>query len=166
MLKAGVGLFSRALGGQAPIVGAAYSASVLRRAPLFPSFEENKVHYGCPGTLRFRYWSGSFYELTHMEGKKNPELPKDDGCAEVAVKVFGTARYSNPHQRSLRKELIKPLKGDLIAEYWGDHDKLVHNKFGYQDPHRMRREEKLVRLRKRGKGPPKKGQGKRATRAK
>eukprot|EP00961_Rhodomonas_salina_P226217 3058312-Rhodomonas_salina.2 len=165
MLKAGTTL-SRMLCGHAPAAGAALSSTVLRRAPLFPSAAEDKNYQGCPGTLRFRYWSGSFYELTHMEGKKNPELPEDDACAEVAIKVFGIARYSNPHQRSLRKVLKAPLKGDLIADYWGDTKKLVHNQFDYQDPHRLRQEAKLVRLRKRGKGPPPKGQGKRASRGK
>mmetsp|Transcript_13902 Transcript_13902/g.21672 ORF Transcript_13902/g.21672 Transcript_13902/m.21672 type:complete len:164 (+) Transcript_13902:137-628(+) len=114
-----------------------------------------------PSTLRSSYFSGSHYDTRKMERTKNPALPDDREAAEAAVRIFGTARYSDPHARSIRKVLMAPLKGHLVASYYPE--PLRHNWAGYKDPHRERAESKLERLKRRGKGPPKKGQGKRAT---
>ncbi len=112
---------------------------------------------------RLLYFSGSHYDKTHMIGAKNPDLPEDPVLADAAVKIFGTAATSNPHQRSIRKLLTAPLKGPMVARYYPK--ELRHNQHGYQDPRRLRQEEKLVRLKRHGKGPPKKGEGKRAKKA-
>ena len=68
---------------------------------------------------------------------------------------------SNPHQRSVRKLLLANPVGKKMAEYYPK--ELRHNHGGiYEDPFYMRRQEQLARLARRGKGPPKKGQGKRS----
>lgn len=113
---------------------------------------------------RWLYYSGSHYHKTHMIGAKNPELPKEENLAEAAVMIFGTAATSNPHNRSIRKLLLAPLKGPLVVDWYPEY--LVHNQNGYQSPHALRREEKLKRLKMQGKGPPKKGAGKRASKKK
>lgn len=118
----------------------------------------------CSGLRMMSYYSGSHYEMTHMIGAKNPDLPKDEKLAQAAVKIFGTAATSNPHQRSIRKLLMKPLKGPVVADYYPE--ELRHNKHGFKDPRRVRQEEKLVRLKRNGKNPPKKGEGKRAKKKK
>mmetsp|Transcript_4663 Transcript_4663/g.11121 ORF Transcript_4663/g.11121 Transcript_4663/m.11121 type:complete len:189 (+) Transcript_4663:1-567(+) len=117
-----------------------------------------------PASRAMSYFSGSHYDKYHMVGAKNPDLPEDEQLADAACQVFGTAATSNPHQRSIRKLLMKPLKGQVVVD-WGA-DFMRHNHHGYQDPHRLRAEEKLRRLKMQGRGPPKKGQGKRAAKRK
>mmetsp|Transcript_31110 Transcript_31110/g.72799 ORF Transcript_31110/g.72799 Transcript_31110/m.72799 type:complete len:157 (+) Transcript_31110:89-559(+) len=114
-----------------------------------------------PSAARSLYYSGSHYDATHMRKAKNPELPPDDACAKVSAKVFGTAKISNPHQRSVRKLLLAAPKGQRVVDWYPP---VLNHNFGgiYEDPFYMRRQDQLERLRRRGKGPPKKGQGKRA----
>mmetsp|Transcript_93543 Transcript_93543/g.151035 ORF Transcript_93543/g.151035 Transcript_93543/m.151035 type:complete len:162 (-) Transcript_93543:725-1210(-) len=112
------------------------------------------------GQRAMSYFSGSHYDNDAMRNAKNPHLPKDEGAAEAAVRIFGTSAFSNPHQRSIRKLLNAPLKGEAINSWYPP--ELRHNVNGYMDPFRVRREAQLGRLKRRGKGPPKKGLGKRS----
>ena len=112
------------------------------------------------GQRGMSYFSGSHYDQEHMREAKNPDLPEDEGAADAAVRIFGTSPVSNPHQRSIRKLLNAPLKGEAMARWYPP--ELIHNVHGYQDPFVLRRQAQLSRLRRRGKGPPKKGQGKRS----
>lgn len=77
---------------------------------------------------------------------------------QLRSKIFGTHIGNN--LRSGRKLLRKPLKGDKVASYYleplGKADPL------FVDERVYRQQAKLDRLKRRGKGPPKKGQGKRA----
>ena len=115
---------------------------------------------GAAGLRAMSYFSGSHFDSEHMVDAKNPHLPQDAGAADAAVRIFGTSPVSNPHQRSIRKLLNAPLRGEALASWYPP--ELRHNVHGYQDPFRLRREAQLARLRRRGKGPPKKGQGKRS----
>ncbi|CAL9185747.1 small ribosomal subunit protein mS33-like [Musa acuminata AAA Group] len=82
------------------------------------------------------------------------------GVAEARARIFG--HILNPTgKRSPHKILRKKLIGDKVAQ-WYPYD--IKN----DDPLVIAREEKqrlakLEMLKRRGKGPPKKGQGKRAT---
>jgi small subunit ribosomal protein S33 len=114
--------------------------------------------------FRGSFRSGSHYDNDSMINAKNPDLPKDPVLADIACRIFGTSPTSNPHARSVRKLLMKPLIGEAIMSYYPKYPK--HNTLGYIDSHRVRAEEKLERLKRRGKGPPKKGQGKRAQKKK
>ncbi|CAL9055597.1 small ribosomal subunit protein mS33 [Musa acuminata AAA Group] len=82
------------------------------------------------------------------------------GVAEARARIFG--HILNPTgKRSPHKILRKKLIGDKVAQ-WYPYD--IKN----DDPLVLAREEKqrlakLEMLKRRGKGPPKKGQGKRAT---
>ncbi|KAI4343314.1 hypothetical protein MLD38_027836 [Melastoma candidum] len=81
------------------------------------------------------------------------------GVTEARAKIFG--HVLNPTgQRSPHKILRKKLIGEKVAS-WYPYD------MKFDDPLVMAREEqerlsKLEMLKRRGKGPPKKGQGKRA----
>ncbi|XP_057961043.1 uncharacterized protein LOC131153039 [Malania oleifera] len=81
------------------------------------------------------------------------------GVTEARARIFG--HVLNPTgQRSPHKLLRKKLFGEKVAQ-WYPHD------INKDDPLVMARQEKerlskLEMLRRRGKGPPKKGQGKRA----
>ena len=79
--------------------------------------------------------------------------------AEAASRVFGTMLNATT-DRSGRKLLAKPLIGDVVASYYGQ--SITKLDPLYEDPLEKRRKIKLERLKRRGKGPPKKGQGKRA----
>ncbi|KAK9845861.1 hypothetical protein WJX81_004503 [Elliptochloris bilobata] len=66
--------------------------------------------------------------------------------------------------RSGRKVLRKKLIGDKVESYYPEPIHKVDPMF--EDPLVQRRLDKLDRLHRRGKGPPKKGQGKRASKKK
>ena len=76
------------------------------------------------------YFSGSHYDQEHMREAKNPDLSEDEGAADAAVRIFGTSPVSNPHQRSIRKLLNAPLKGEAIARWYPP--ELIHNVHDYQ----------------------------------
>ncbi|CAN4103088.1 unnamed protein product [Withania somnifera] len=82
-----------------------------------------------------------------------------EGVAEARARIFG--HVLNPTgQRSSHKILRKKLIGDKVSQ-WYPHDIMK------DDPLVMARQEqerlsKLEMLKRRGKGPPKKGQGKQA----
>jgi small subunit ribosomal protein S33 len=110
--------------------------------------------------------------------------------AETAARIFGNVVATG--ERSGRKLLARPLIGDKVAEYYGQSTNLQASDPLFEDPlekrcvagsgnackARMscaaaaerprlgrcvcRRKVKLERLKRRGKSPPKKGQGKRA----
>lgn len=108
--------------------------------------------------------------------------------ADAALRVFGTV-VGTP-DRSGRKLLAKPLIGEAVrashtssramaprltrsalsplffcpqvASYYGRSAVPTEVDPLYEDPLEKRRKVKLERLKRRGKGPPKKGQGKRA----
>jgi len=117
-----------------------------------------------PGQRAMSYFSGSHFDTDDMLDAKNPHLPKDASAADAAVRIFGTSAVSNPHQRSIRKLLNAPLKAEVINEWYPP--ELRHNVNGYVDPFRVRRDAQLGRLKRRGKGPPKKGEGKRSKKKK
>ncbi|CAM8983385.1 unnamed protein product [Rhodiola kirilowii] len=85
------------------------------------------------------------------------------GLTEARARIFG--HVLNPTgQRSPHKILRKKLFGEKIAAWYPYDPK-------YDDPAVIKREEserlsKLEMLKRRGKGPPKKGQGKRASKRK
>ncbi|SPQ94387.1 unnamed protein product (mitochondrion) [Plasmodiophora brassicae] len=83
---------------------------------------------------------------------------------DIRHRVFGTC-YPPDNRRSGRKELRKALKGPKVAAHYPF---LYHHGFDglYEDNQVLYRQDKLVELRKRGKGPPKKGQGRRASKKK
>lgn len=82
--------------------------------------------------------------------------------AVTAARIFG--HHIGNGLPSGRKVLRKPLIGPIVAAYYPERlaklDKL------FVDPEETRRVIKLERLKRRGKGPPKKGEGKRATKGK
>ncbi|KAK9733486.1 hypothetical protein RND81_04G071000 [Saponaria officinalis] len=85
------------------------------------------------------------------------------GVTEARANIFG--HVINPTcQRSAHKVLRKKLIGDKVSQ-WYPYD------IKHDDPNIMARKEeermsKLEMLKRRGKGPPKKGQGRRATKRK
>ncbi|GLJ43917.1 hypothetical protein SUGI_0915560 [Cryptomeria japonica] len=95
--------------------------------------------------------------------KKILEQAALKGVAEASAKIFGNV-WNPTGQRSPHKVLKKRLIGEEIAR-WYPHD------FKRDDPvwvARLERErlEKLEMRKRRGKGPPKKGHGKRASKRK
>ncbi|KAJ8605160.1 hypothetical protein CTAYLR_000347 [Chrysophaeum taylorii] len=85
---------------------------------------------------------------------------------ELGRAIFGTLPPSRV--RTGNKLFRKRLKGPLFADYYfdvsgGDVHKIGREVIqGWLSDKQERRVEKLETLRRRGKGPPKKGQGKRA----
>ena len=147
--------------------------SNLSQSIRMPTNLYNHIHFGpraiqvtSPFVSRSLYTrkTGSHYDNVSMVNAKNPDLPTDPVLADIACRVFGTSPTSNPHARSVRKLLLKPLIGEAVSSYYPKYPR--HNKLGYIDPARVRAEAKLERLKRRGKGPPKKGQGKRAQKKK
>mmetsp|Transcript_53831 Transcript_53831/g.78623 ORF Transcript_53831/g.78623 Transcript_53831/m.78623 type:complete len:101 (-) Transcript_53831:567-869(-) len=82
---------------------------------------------------------------------------------EAARRIFGNLPIS-PVKTGLRV-LRKPLVGPTLADYYPTPlEKYLKREFpGYQTPEQLRKKEKIDRLRKRGKAPPKKGEGKRSS---
>ena len=81
---------------------------------------------------------------------------------EFGRKVFGNAMRVTG-ERSGRKLLMSSLKGPAVMSWYGP--QLVKDE-RFVDPDHVTRKVKLDRLKRRGKGPPKKGQGKRASKKK
>lgn len=84
--------------------------------------------------------------------------------ADVAAEVWGNASPSEramPGERSARKLLRRPLKGHLYASWYPPRAETYEwNEFKLT-PKQVRRQAKLRQLRAAGKGPPKKGAGRR-----
>jgi small subunit ribosomal protein S33 len=81
---------------------------------------------------------------------------------EAANRIFGNV-VGNGLQ-SGRKVLSKALAGEKIAAWYPTPMQKIDPR--YDDPTEKRRVLKLERLKRRGKGPPKKGHGKRASKGK
>lgn len=86
--------------------------------------------------------------------------------AEVAAEVWEHVPPNErvpPGERSVRKLLKKPLRGPLYASWYPPRpESLSFNKFKLTEK-QERWKKKLRMLRAAGKGPPKKGQGKRSS---
>lgn len=99
-----------------------------------------------------------------------PELPADE-VAQLklaAIKIFGNLPQLVPPLRTGNKVLRRKLAGPL---FYRPNDKpfedVLRTEFpDYLTEQEERRRAKLQYLRRRGKGPPKKGEGKRAMKAK
>lgn len=85
--------------------------------------------------------------------------------ADVAAEVWGHAPLSEramPGERSARKLLRRPLKGPLYVSWYPKRlETYEWNEFKLTEQ-QVRRQAKLRQLRTSGKGPPKKGAGKRS----
>ena len=79
--------------------------------------------------------------------------------ARVAARVFG--HHLGDGRPSGRKILRAPLIGEQLAAYYPKSMAALDPLF--TAPDETRRKVKLERLKRRGKGPPKKGEGKRAS---
>jgi len=79
--------------------------------------------------------------------------------ARVAARVFGA--HLGDGRPSGRKILRAPLIGERLAAYYPKSMAALDPLF--TAPRETRRRVKLERLKRRGKGPPKKGEGKRAS---
>uniref|UniRef100_A0A7C8ZJ56 Small ribosomal subunit protein mS33 n=1 Tax=Opuntia streptacantha TaxID=393608 RepID=A0A7C8ZJ56_OPUST len=85
------------------------------------------------------------------------------GVTEARARIFG--HVLNPTaQRSAHKVLRKKLFGDKVAQ-WYPYD-IKHDDPLIMAAQEQERLNKLEMLKRRGKGPPKKGQGKRASKRK
>jgi|Transcript_2974 small subunit ribosomal protein S33 len=81
---------------------------------------------------------------------------------EAARKCFGHLPVVN-HRTGFKLLKQKPIGPMMMNYYLPDMTKSIHNTVpDFKTDIMQRREEKLARLKRRGKGPPKKGQGKRA----
>eukprot|EP00186_Timspurckia_oligopyrenoides_P003060 CAMPEP_0182441306 /NCGR_PEP_ID=MMETSP1172-20130603/232_1 /TAXON_ID=708627 /ORGANISM="Timspurckia oligopyrenoides, Strain CCMP3278" /LENGTH=145 /DNA_ID=CAMNT_0024635491 /DNA_START=74 /DNA_END=512 /DNA_ORIENTATION=+ len=82
--------------------------------------------------------------------------------ADIEIEVFGIARNSNPNLRSPRKLLRRALLGPRVLDWYIP--SLFQSPLAEQklNPIQVRRRQKVAELRKLGKGPPKKGEGKRS----
>ena len=147
-----------------PPVATNFSTIMNSGASINPVMPFGTVMSWRSAVFRGSFRSGSHYDNDSMINAKNPDLPKDPVLADIACRIFGTSPTSNPHARSVRKLLMKPLIGESVMSYYPKYPR--HNTLGYIDSQRVRAEEKLERLKRRGKGPPKKGQGKRAQKKK
>jgi small subunit ribosomal protein S33 len=99
-----------------------------------------------------------------------PELPEDEVARlkEASIQIFGNLPQLNPPLRTgnkvLRKKLVGPLFDRPNDQPFED---VMRKEFpDFLTEKEERRRAKLSYLRRRGKGPPKKGEGKRAMKAK
>ena len=92
--------------------------------------------------------------------------PTSKRLDEIGRSIFGTLPSTN--ERSGNKVLRKKLKGPLLADYYFDQSgvdiDVVGREIlsGWMNDREARRKNQLEILRRRGKGPPKKGMGKRS----
>lgn len=83
--------------------------------------------------------------------------------SEVAAEVWGHSRnVAGPSHRSGQKLLRKPLKGPLYTSWYPEPMSAIPENPFKLTPKQQRWKEKLKILRASGKGPPKKGAGKRS----
>ena len=87
--------------------------------------------------------------------------------SEIAAEIFGHVTDPvGPGQRSGRKILERKLRGPMYVNWYPEPAaKNLENEFRLTEI-QERRKEKLERLKLAGKGPPKKGSGKRAKKSK
>jgi hypothetical protein len=97
-----------------------------------------------------------------------PPAPASKRLDAIGRAIFGTLEGTN--ERSGNKVLRKKLKGPLLADYYFDQSGQSVDEVGreivkgWMNDVEARRKSQLEVLRRRGKGPPKKGQGKRSKR--
>ena len=100
--------------------------------------------------------------------KTTPAAPQSKRLDAIGRAIFGTLEGNN--ERSGNKVLRKKLKGPLLADYYFDQSGQSVDEVGreivkgWMNDVEARRKSQLEVLRRRGKGPPKKGQGKRSKR--
>ena len=100
--------------------------------------------------------------------KTTPPAPASKRLDAIGRAIFGTLEGNN--ERSGNKVLRKKLKGPLLADYYFDQSGRSVDEVGreivkgWMNDVEARRKSQLEVLRRRGKGPPKKGQGKRSKR--
>ena len=98
--------------------------------------------------------------------KTTPPAPTSKRLDSIGRAIFGTLEGNN--ERSGNKVLRKKLKGPLLADYYFDQSgvdiDVVGREIlsGWMNDREARRKNQLEILRRRGKGPPKKGMGKRS----
>jgi small subunit ribosomal protein S33 len=91
-----------------------------------------------------------------------PALSSEESLEQIRSRIFGI--HIGNGLRSGRKILSRPLIGQKLLEYYPKN--LIKQDPFMLDLQREDRLEKLAKLRRRGKGPPKKGQGRRAMKGK
>ena len=102
------------------------------------------------------------------EPRKAAPEPTSARLDEIGRVIFGNLPSTN--ERSGQKVLRKKLKGPLLADYYFDQNGVEVDVVGreivsgWMNDEEARRKNQLEILRRRGKGPPKKGMGKRAKR--
>lgn len=84
------------------------------------------------------------------------------GVAEATARIFG--HVVGTGLRSGHKVLRQKLVGEKVASWYPTPLQKLDPMF--EDPNEARRVLKLERMKRRGKGPPKKGEGKRAAKRK
>mmetsp|Transcript_34571 Transcript_34571/g.45695 ORF Transcript_34571/g.45695 Transcript_34571/m.45695 type:complete len:100 (-) Transcript_34571:323-622(-) len=91
------------------------------------------------------------------------KLNQSSSVKEAARKIFGNLPLSSV--KTGLRIFRKPLAGPRLADYYPPSlAKCVRTNFpDYLTPQQIRTKERIERLRKRGKGPPKKGEGKRSS---
>ena len=100
--------------------------------------------------------------------RTKPPAPQSKRLDAIGRAIFGTLEGNN--ERSGNKVLRKKLKGPLLADYYFDQSGQSVDEVGreivkgWMSDVEARRKSQLEVLRRRGKGPPKKGQGKRSKR--
>ena len=100
--------------------------------------------------------------------RATPPAPASKRLDAIGRAIFGTLEGNN--ERSGNKVLRKKLKGPLLADYYFDQSGQSVDEVGreivkgWMNDVEARRKSQLEVLRRRGKGPPKKGQGKRSKR--
>ena len=100
--------------------------------------------------------------------RTKPPAPISKRLDSIGRAIFGTLEGNN--ERSGNKVLRKKLKGPLLADYYFDQSGQSVDEVGreivkgWMSDVEARRKSQLEVLRRRGKGPPKKGQGKRSKR--
>ena len=100
--------------------------------------------------------------------RTTPPPPQSKRLDAIGRAIFGTLEGNN--ERSGNKVLRKKLKGPLLADYYFDQSGQSVDEVGreivkgWMSDVEARRKSQLEVLRRRGKGPPKKGQGKRSKR--
>lgn len=105
---------------------------------------------------------------TAWEPPKVKTQPKSERLDAISRAIFGTLKGNN--ERSGNKVLRKKLKGPLLADYYFDQSGVDIDVVGREilkgwiSDEEARRKAQLEILRRRGKGPPKKGSGKRSKR--
>ena len=100
------------------------------------------------------------------EPPKAKVAPSSKRLDAISASIFGTLPSTNV--RSGNKVLRKKMKGPLLADYYFDQSgvdiDVVGREIlsGWMNDREARRKNQLEILRRRGKGPPKKGMGKRS----